>query len=248
MKKHKFALIIISLLWGNSCLAQNHLDTLKILFVGNSYTYYSNMPDLAALISDQTQTKLLTTKSVAGGVRLSNHWRGEKGLNTMKLIENGNFDVVVLQDQSMSAIEQPDSLLIYSKKLSDHIKKNGAQPYFYATWAREKKPQQQKTISDVYTQAAKENNAGIVFIGNIWAFARKLRPEINLYVDDGSHPSSLGAFLTACAFVKEFSKELPEKLPNSYKVIDVNGEPIELMHLNSLDITFFSKVVNEIVK
>jgi len=246
MKKIKSFVILIALLWGNLCLAQNKTDTLKILFVGNSYIYYSNMPHLVSLISDKTQTKLVTSKSVAGGARLSNHWRGEKGLNTLEKIKNGNFDIVVLQDQSMSANEQPDSLLVYSKKLSNYIRKSGAQPYFYATWSREKIPQHQKTISSVYAQAAKENNAGIVYVGDTWKYARKLRPKIALYIEDGSHQSPLGAFLTACAFVKEFSKELPDELPNRYKTTDINGESIELMYFDPLDITFCLKVVNEI--
>jgi hypothetical protein len=248
MKKLKYVLILVSLFWCNICISQNKTDTLKILFVGNSYIYYSNMPHLISLISDSTQTKLLTSKSVAGGVSLSQHWRGERGLRTKELIAEGDFDIVVLQDHSMSAIEQPDSLLIYSKKFADYIRKNGAQPFLYCTWAREKVPQYQDTITDVYNQAARENNTGIVNIGETWAFAKRLRPNIELYLSDGSHQSPLGAFLTACAFVKELSKELPDELPNYYKVIDANGESVELMILDPLDITFCLKVVNEIAK
>ncbi len=248
MKKLKYVLIIVSLFWYNICLSQSKTDTLNILFVGNSYTYFSNMPHLVSLISDSTQTKLLTSKSVAGGARLSHHWRGERGLSTKELIENGDFDIVVLQDQSMSAIEQPDSLLIYSKKFSNYIRKNGAQPYLYCTWAREKVPQYQETITDVYKQAARENNTGIVNVGDTWASAKRLRPDLELYLSDGSHQSPLGAFLTACAFVKELSKELPDELPRYYKVIDTYGESVELMLLDPLDITFCLKLVNEIIK
>lgn len=248
MKKNKYILIFASLLWGNICLAQNNIDTLNILFVGNSYTYVSNMPHLVSLISESTQTKLLTAKSTAGGARLSDHWRGEKGLHTKELIKNGDFDIVVLQEQSMGAIKQPDSLLFYSKKFSDYIRKNGAQPYFYSTWAREKVPQYQETITNVYNQAARENKAGIVYVGETWALAKRLRPKIELYMFDGSHQSPLGAFLSACAFVKELSKELPDELPGYYEVIDANGESVELMYVDLLDITFCLKVVNEIAK
>lgn len=248
MKKLKYILIIASLLCGTISFAQNNQDTLKILFVGNSYTYVSNMPHLVSLISDFTQTKLLTSKSVAGGATLSDHWRGEKGLNTMELINNGDYDIVILQDQSMSAIVQPDSLLIYSKKFSDYIRKNGAQPYLYCTWAREKVPQYQETITDVYNQAARKNNIGIVKVGEAWKVAQTLRPKIELYRSDGSHQSPLGAFLTACTFVKELSKELPDQLPSYYIATDANGESVELMLLDPLDITFCLRVVNEIAK
>jgi len=123
MTKYKATLILVTLFWTSICFAQNSQDTLKVLFVGNSYTYYSNLPHLVSLISDSTQTKLITSKSTIGGARLSDHWSGKKGLHTKTLIRDGNFDIVVLQDHSMSAIERPDSLLHYSKKFSDFIKK-----------------------------------------------------------------------------------------------------------------------------
>ncbi len=247
MTIYKVTLIIVSLLWTSINFAQNSQDTLKVLFVGNSYTYYSSLPHLVSLISDSTQTKLITSKSTVGGAGLSDHWKGKKGLQTKQLIKNGSFDIVVLQDQSMSAIEQPDSLLIYAQKLSDLIKKNGAQPYFYSTWAREITPQYQETITKIYKEAAQENNAGIVLAGEVWASAKKLRPKIKLYLPDGSHPSPLGSFLTACAFVKAFTKELPYKLPNRYQVIDANRATLEVIRLNPIDITFSIEVVNEIM-
>ena len=247
MNKYKSTLILVSFFWTSICFAQNSQDTLKVLFVGNSYTYYYNLTQLVSLISDSTQTKLITSKSTIGGARLSDHWRGKKGLQTKALIRNGNFDIVVLQDHSMSAIEQPDSLLFYSKKFSNLIKKNGAQPYLYSTWAREKAPQyQQETITKVYNQAGQDNNAGIVHVGEVWNLSKKLRPGIKLYLSDGSHPSPLGSFLTACAFVKALTKELPEVLPNKYQILDVNGESVNLANQNPQDIRFCLAVVKEI--
>ncbi|WP_136482846.1 SGNH/GDSL hydrolase family protein [Cognatitamlana onchidii] len=248
MKRLQYILIIISLLFGTKSFGQSYQDTLKVLFVGNSYTYRSNIPHLVSLISDFTQTKLITSKSAAGGAKLSDHWRGNKGLKTLELINNGNYDIVILQDQSMSAIQQPDSLLFYSKKFSDYIRKHGARPYLYATWARKKVPQYQKIITDVYAQAARKNNIGIVPVGESWKLAQTHRPTIELYHQDGSHQSPLGGFLTACTFVKELSTEIPEQLPRYYKTTDENGESVELLVLDPLDVVFCLKVVNDMYK
>jgi hypothetical protein len=87
-----------------------------------------------------------------------------------------------------------------------------------------------------------------VKVGEAWKLAQTLRPKIELYRSDGSHQSPLGAFLTACTFVKELSKELPDQLPSYYRVTDANEESVELMLLDPLDITFYLKVINELVK
>ena len=230
------------------CNAQASLDTLRVLFAGNSYTHFSNMPHIVSLISDSTHTKLITTKSVAGGVRLSEHWRGEKGLNTMDLIRTGRFDVVVVQEQSMGTIEHADSFAIYAQKLSSVIEENGARPCFYQTWAREKVPQYQDIITAAYTKAANDNDAILAKVGEAWELALKLRPGIELYATDGSHPSDLGAFLTACVFVATLTGEVPHNLPNRFSIKDCQGEQVWLMSIHPLDVTFCLKIVEELSK
>ena len=246
MKLIKSVLIFVALASINlTSIAQIESDTLNILFVGNSYTFFGNLPQMVSIISDSTQTKLLTKQSTAPGARLSHHWRNERGLKTKKIIEKGNFDMVVFQEQSMTPIERPDSLLIYARKLSDLARANGAQTYFYGTWAREKVPQYQKIITEVYTQAARENDAGLVLVGEAWILARKLRPTAPLYHTDGSHPSALGTLLTACIMVEAFTGEVPEKLPVGFSIKDLNGERIHLMYHDPLDIALCLKVTEE---
>lgn len=223
---------------SNTTFAQT--KTLKVLFVGNSYIYYSNLPQLVSQISEHTQTKLITKKSVAGGVNLNQHWNSKRGLKTKTLIENGDFDIVVLQEQSLGTIQNPVRFLADIKKFSAFIKKHGARPYLYATWAREKIPQQQKIITQVYQQAANENNIGIVLAGETWKLARQQNSNINLYIADGSHPSDLGAFLTACLFVKELSGELPFDLPSEYCI---KNNVIETRVYNATDVRFCLEVV-----
>ena len=116
--KHLF-FIIFFIGITNQCFTQVKKDTLSVLFVGNSYTYYSNMPHLVSLISDSTKVKLTTSKSTAGGARLSDHWNGNKGLKSKEAISSGKYDIIVLQGQSKEAVMEKEEFLIYSKKLSD---------------------------------------------------------------------------------------------------------------------------------
>ena len=101
---------------------QAESDTVSVLFVGNSYTYFNNMAQIVSIISDSMETKIITRKSVLGGANLREHWFGERDLQTKSIISNGNFDIVVLQDFSMNPIDVPDSTLKYIKLFSDFIK------------------------------------------------------------------------------------------------------------------------------
>ena len=101
----------------------------------------------------------------------------------------------------------------------------------------------QKTITKAYQQASKENDCGLVMVGEAWKLAKTLRPDIKLFTSDGSHPTDLGAFLTACVFASTFSGEIPEKLPKRYFITDSNGEKVMLFNENPLDIIFCLKVL-----
>jgi hypothetical protein len=144
MDMKKLVVVLIAFLFisfaKTECAAKEEKDTLKILLVGNSYTHFENMPQIISIISDSSSTKLLTKKSTMGGAKLREHWLGERGSKTKEMIKKGDFDIVVLQEYSWGAIDQPDSLHKYTKLFCDFIKENDALPYLYLTWAREKIP------------------------------------------------------------------------------------------------------------
>ncbi len=241
-------LVICGIFSGSSSSAQLKRDTLKVLFVGNSYTYVQNLPQIVSIISDSTKTKLVTRKSTVGGAYLSEHWYGKRGLKTKEIITKGKFDIVILQENSMATILQPDSTIKYAKLLCGLIKSSGAKPYLYMTWAREKVPQSQDEITNVYSKIAKDNGEILVPVGKAWELAIKLRPTINLYDPDGSHPSSLGAILSAYVFVGALTGEVPVSIPGSYQITDIEGESVQLMSIDNLDAIFFQKITEQTLR
>jgi len=61
-----------------------------------------------------------------------------------------------------------------------------------------------------------------------------------------NHPSDLGAFLSACAFVNTFSGELPKNLPDRFFITDSNGKEVMLFRENSMNIIFCLKVIEDL--
>lgn len=219
----------------------------KVLFVGNSYTYFWNLPQNVAAMAKEHNIDLTTRQSTVGGSNLGQHWRSERGLETVKKIKSKEFDVVVLQDYSRQAVDNPDSLMMYGKKFGNLIKENGARPFLYITWAREWDPYMQKTIKEKYLELAKKINAQVVPVGPAFERARTLRPDIKLYDEDGSHQSTLGTYLAACVFYGVLTNQSPVGLPSRLISKDQDGEKIYLNIQSSQNATFCQKVAEEII-
>ncbi len=219
---------------------------LKVLFVGNSYTYGYNLAHIVSIMSEESSTKLITRKSVIGGAHLWEHWNGNRELETKKIIAEGAFDIVVLQDYSMSGVNTPDSTLKYVNLFSEYNSLYGARTYLFNTWAREKVPQFQTEIDEMYIRAAKESRATRVPVGQAWQLAMDLRPTVDLYTNDGSHPNELGCLLTASVFVRVLSGDLPEKLPTLYRIEDAEGETVRLMNHNPEDAEFCRRIALQV--
>lgn len=242
-----FLFFLPSFAFSQSIGQSTNTDTIRVLFIGNSYTYVGNMPQIVSLLAENENIVLHTKKSVAGGAYLKDHWEGNKGLKTKDLITQNHFDFVVLQDQSQSAIEIPDTTLKYVKLFCDLIRRSKAEPLLYETWARERIPQQQETIRAIYLTGAKENQARLVPVGDAWELARRLRPTIPLFGPDGSHPANLGVYLTSCIFYSTLTGKTSEKLVNDIYTTDKDGEMLYLLWVNEEDATFLQKIVAEIL-
>ena len=243
----KFTLhLLIGLLFVPALLMAQQKE-LKVLFVGNSYTFGYNLPHIVSIISEETSTLLITRKSVIGGASLKEHWKGGRELRTRSMIAEGNYDVVVLQDFSMSAMNEPDTSLRYIQLFCDFIRSHGAVPYLFNTWAREKVPQFQTEIDAMYEKAARTYGAIRVPVGPAWELAMDLRPTVDLFTSDGSHPNELGTRLTASVFVRTICRELPDIIPSLYRIEDAHGETVRLMNHNPAEPEFCRRIANEVV-
>jgi len=218
-----------------------------VLFVGNSYTYFWNLPQTIEAMALSKGKFFQVKQSTNGGVNLGQHWRGERDLSTRKIIRNHQYGAVILQDHSRRAIEAPDSLHIYATKLAQEIQKKDGKVYLYMTWAREWDPYMQTEITKQYSLLANEIGATLVPVGLAWQRARTLRPGFPLYDADGSHPSPLGTYLTACMFYGALTGDSPVGLPNRLMREDEDGEKLYLNIQSANDALFCQKVAAEML-
>ncbi len=172
---------------------------LSVLFVGNSYTFYNDLPQMVRQMSvEAAQPRPLQVRDVTfGGASLQAHWqRGE----VQKVIASQHWDYVVIQDFSTMPVDDPDLTREYVRHVAAAARKAGAQPILYLTWARQAKPAMQDQLDSVYTELANETHALLAPVGQAWKRALAVSPQPNLFIEDGSHPSYAGSYLAASVF------------------------------------------------
>lgn len=216
----------------------------NVLFIGNSYTYFWNLPQTVHLMAKSQDIEMQTQQSTAGGVNLGQHWNKKRNLKSIEIIQNGQFDAIILQDHSMRAITAKDSMMKYGQLLGNLIKSKGAKPYLYMTWSRAWNPLMQEAITKGYLELAKKIDATVIPVGLAWQMARQLRANFPLYDPDGSHPSPLGTYLTGCVFYGVLTGRSPVGLPARLFTTDANGEKLYIS-INSVNDALFCQQVAE---
>jgi hypothetical protein len=201
---------------------------MRALFIGNSLTYFNQLPEMVALLAEAKKHQLECAMCAQPGYRLKQH-ASEKA--TLAKIKEGNWDIVVLQEQGQIPAYNEARLRResspYVKELCTLVRAASpdARIVFYETAARRNGEElrtyeeMQKRIEQGYRLLAKENKGSVAPVGQVWAKVRKEHPEIDLYADD-SHPNPTGTYLAACVFFSVFFNESPVGLPHPSSIED----------------------------
>ncbi|OKH56108.1 hypothetical protein NIES2130_25615 [Scytonema sp. HK-05] len=223
---------------------------LRVLFIGNSYTYVNDLPWLTQQLSVSAgETRTLETDMVTvGGATLKSHWeRGE----ALRRIQNERWDYVVLQEQSTLPITHPKVMYQYARLFDTQIKRVNARTVFYLTWARQNRPETQQILTDSYTRIARELRAKVAPVGLAWQKVQEENPKLDLYYPDQSHPSPIGSYVAACVFYATFYQKSPVGL--SYRIYDTQfgtpqeGKTLELESLTQIDAAIVQRLAWDVV-
>ena len=209
MKKY-FYLLLVLLLFSGKTVAQ---DSTSVLFIGNSYTYFNNMPQILSDISTSFGNNVSHASQTPGGATFSGH---AGNTATYTAMNSEDWDYVVLQGQSQEPSfpygQVNSQTLPFAMQLADSAQtiSTCSQAMFFMTWGRQNGDPQWDSINTfdkmnerlrlAYLRFADSSNASVSPVGVAWKYVRDNHPNINLYTGDGSHPSYAGSYLAACTF------------------------------------------------
>lgn len=168
-------------------------QTLRILFIGNSHTYFNDMPKLVAERFREEGDCCEVTMIAHGGWYLKQH---VKEPDVRFNILYGHYDYVVLQEYSHPFGPEEDYFEAV-RALNQWIQEAGSRAVIYMTWAKKDEEREQGRLTQASRKIAEEIGALLAPVGENWWAYKKSHPEIELYAKDGEHASEKGSDFAA---------------------------------------------------
>jgi len=171
---------------------------LKVLFIGNSHTYFNDMPHLFAKMCEALTGEQAEVTMLAFSNRKLD-WHCEEYFSVRFALLYGRYDYCVIQQfgHPVPPIEETEPSVEKLVRLCERV---GTKPVLYMTWAKRNEPENAALISGIYRTLADRYHTLLAPIAEIFDDLQKEHPEIGLYWIDGSHASPYGDYLIAATF------------------------------------------------
>ena len=202
---------------------------LKVTFLGNSLTYWHDLPEMIKDMAEAAGDKIEVESYTQGGWTFYKHANSPESYQ--KIIET-KPDIVVIQGNSKDASFhwwRVNMMYPSVRKLTEMIETSGARPMLYLTYANwgggEKCLEEfnakfcsmpfegyydfQDTIIAGFMEIAEELDIAVAPVGVAWKEVLMDGQLSTLWVNDNVHPSIAGAYLTTCVFYAAIFKKSP---------------------------------------
>jgi uncharacterized protein DUF4886 len=209
---------------GDIALARSDRAGLRVLFVGNSFTFKNSLPELVHDLAagDSGEKPIFSVEYAAPGWSLH---QANKDDGLGKLLKEVRWDVVVLQEKSW-VLSFPEERWRRetsppARDLHKKISAAGARTLLFMTWGyvrgdrwherHDTYAAMQARLADGYSKLGAELGAQVAPAGLAWAEALRRDPSLDLWAGDGKHPGRLGSYLAACVFYEMLSGREPSR-------------------------------------
>ena len=166
----------------------------RVLFVGNSLTYWNDMPKMVARLAraDEGAPRLFVVRYTAPGWDLRRASRND-GLRS--LLDEVRWDDLVLQEHS----HEPDPFV---KELHDRVAGRGGRTTLVMVGAPN---------AETFVELARTLPASLAAVDGAFWEALRRRPGLDLRADDEGHPNRAGSFLMASLFYATITDRDPSQ-------------------------------------
>jgi Secretion system C-terminal sorting domain/Domain of unknown function (DUF4886) len=238
-----FLTFVCFLLYTSTCYSSN--DTTKVLFIGNSLTYFYKSPEQFDSIARYEGKAVLVDQLMRGGTAVIDIVSDSVHLDSAK---NKAYDYIIMQASNFSLLPELYSIEIEGlRNFMNDIKSlyPNTEFIYKMIWGDKEGFQYAElgflTYQEIYERLfdgakaiADSLNVLISPAGFAWDISNNRNPDFNLYLNDNFHPYSTGSYLNACVhYCTIFQEEIVDN--------DYSGS------LYADDAYFLQQIANEAV-
>jgi hypothetical protein len=152
----------------------------SVLFLGNSLTYFNDMPRMTAQLGAKQNPPLLVDSVTLSGASLEDLWFRT---DAVKRIWQSHWDYVIIQERGgRAAMDRGELFHKYLGMFADEARKSGAKPVLFMTWY--------PGNENFFRAAARRAHTLLLPVGLHWK---------EEFYADGTHPNVAGSYLIACS-------------------------------------------------
>ncbi len=179
--------------------SKNALNTINILFIGNSLTYTNSLPKLvkksAKLKGIEIDSKMIAFPNYG----IVDHWNDGR---VQELIASKKFDFVIIQQGPSSQNDGRKILIEFGEKFSNLCKLNDTKLCYFMVWPSLDNYHTFDGVINNYRDAASINNSILLPVGEVWKDYIDSTNNFEYYSSDRFHPSLKGSQIAAKVIVE----------------------------------------------
>lgn len=196
---------------------------MRVLFLGNSHTYYNDMPHIFQMMCRERAKDVQVDMQAYPGVTY--YWHYSLNTALRYALMHGEYDVMFMQQAAHDPCPPREETLRDAAAIVALAKKCGVEPIQTVPWAEKRFPEHQQGMYEIYSTLAEENGIRLNPVGNVFEDVLENHPDIDLYFYDGEHANEYGSYVIAmCAFATIFHESVQGLIPRSCRLLDRTKE------------------------
>ena len=223
MNRSLRVLVLLLLLIFTACTpaGQPELEEpIDILFIGNSYTFVNDLPEIFAGLAEAGDHSVNVTALAKAGYSLNDHAEDPQA---HEVIQGNNWDYVILQEKSSLPVLDKKLMTQGVSRLLELAAGPDTDMILFMPWAyqtgfpeagMDDYQAMQSEVAETYLNLARDFDITVAPVGLSWQAALDRNPQLDLWSIDGSHPSLLGSYLAANTVYALIFHENPTGLRN----------------------------------
>jgi len=253
--KYLAFLILISCNLNASESAPNQLEAFpistineNILFIGNSFTFYWNLPSQVEKMSIEIGLNWKVKHISIPSATLQIHWNNQ---DLKSLLESEKFDHIIIQEHSSTPLENQDLTKTYFEKIMSLIPES-TQVHFFSTWmypsiqylnVKNDEFPIEKNIQEII----KGYDVKIIPVGRAFKLFNEKYPFFKLLMEDDKHPNSNGSYLASCIIFSHISGKSSVNLSKRYEGFDSKGVGIYYSIVEDEVLSSLQEISDEVI-